>query len=703
MITKFLYQLDMRSKKVIVGVVEDENPSLYDPSKRFMLVDSTKAINTQGDRVTLNTGKQGYIVFHTEDGLQYLDINVFNGEVSINITKNIKFAASYSEEFFEVILDYVEYFGYDDVEFIYNGLKKSKLSLDDDYDFVFKRITDSSYCKINKDNKAYFVAKGEDDRYYLSESFSLAYKMNKADIRKILVINKFIDKATKKEDISFSPLKALTSDNSYYYAGQNPFKATYCDDTLKIELEPAIDLHARLIKSEEIFLGLKDVSYLLGKEKLSKTYYLEVNNKYVKKNEELSYSFVNNPYEATLLIDYDIEIIKSLLKVFDNTKTTQRRNKNYFMYYTGNLYELYDKPLPNFDNGRMIDDNVYGLFTTTFNMSFNNQNRENGIILIRDGKYLSIEMKSNTSFTVNLTDSSYNASIFTPEEATSLEYLFNWNFKRREIINNLNNLSYYNIIYDKKKSIIDEYKDIMKEITSKKTTVVGYDKPSNIRCETEKGALEYLRRFYIKDILDYKELFRLSLNDNVKNILIVSSKFNLELQGLSLATNNKINVTILNENKFGYLPHIYLNDNIKINAMYRLKLQNLPKSFINNFDMIVFGQAFDEEMILFKDNLDLLLNDNKNMIFVNSRHAKFEAPYDKFYDYFSTRLDLKRKYFTYDIMYKDEVLKFDEDFQNYLYKIQSIYQFPSVKLDKEYSYHSIIIKNGNELIDYYKK
>lgn len=704
MILKFLYQTDARERKIISGLVEDNSESTYDPFKTFPVVDESKAIITDGQNAIYNKGKQGYMVFHFEEEDKYLDVNLFNGEVKIALTKNISHASCYSEEFFGAILDYADYFDCDDIEFIYSGLKKSKMGLEDEYDHFFKKLQDASYCKINMDDNAYFLCRDDEQKYYLSRDFSLASKIAKNEIRRVLVINDYIDKSTKRSDLSFSPFKALSEDNSYYYAGLNPFKATYNDDILKVELDPVVSINARLIRSEEIFLNLKDVSYLISKEKNNKRYYLEVGNKYIKEESPLSYSLVSNPYEATPILDYDIEIIKSLLKVFDPSKVVRRKNKEYFMYYEGNQYELFDKAMPGYDNGVMIDENIYGLFTTSFKMSFNDSHKESGVILIRDGKYLSVKMVSPTSFKVNLTDSSYNASIFTVEEANAIENLFNWNFKRREINNLLlNDLRQYNIYKDNTKTVLDEYKNIMKDITSKKTTVVGYKKPSELRLETEKGALEYLRRFYIKDVFDYKNLFEISLTDDIKSVLIVAPKLNLELQGLALAAKNKLNVCILNENKFGYLPHVYINNNINLHGVYRLKLQNLTKSFLDNYDMIVFGHSFDEEEEVFKDTLNSLIEDDTKMVFVNTRVAKFEEPNDKFYSYFSKKLDLKRKYFSYEMPYQEEVNKLDEEFTKYLYKVQSIYQFEPVRLEKEFSYHSIIIKDGTNLIDYYKK
>ena len=352
----------------------------------------------------------------------------------------------------------------------------------------------------------------------------------------------------------------------------------------------------------------------------------------------------------------------------------------------------------------MIDSKVYNEFVNTFNPSFNLKKRTSGNILICNEKYLNINVLTNASFKVLLTDSAYNASLFTNEEVVALKKLLNWDFKIRNIENLLpNDLSLYHIYKNNNINIDKEYERIMNEIMSKKTTVGEYHSLKELRCETEKGALEYLRRFYLKDILDYKYLFDTTLNDSIKNILIIAPKLNLELQALSLSANNKVNVTVLNENKFGALPIVYLNDNVNYEASYRLKLSNLPKVFLDKFDMIVFGKNFDEDLYLFKNTLDSLMADDRNIVFLNTKTAKFDRVEDSIYEYFSSYLDVRRKYFTYEFPYKELVDLKNDELSNYLYKIGSRSKFILTKYDKEYSYHSIIFKYGKKIVDYYNK
>ena len=106
-------------------------------------------------------------------------------------------------DFYIPILDYAGYFGYDDPKFIFSGLTLTKDGFFDSYQ-VFKSIKDASYCKINKNNESYFVARDLNQNYYLTKKFEDASKVNKNELRRVLIINNFINEKADKRDVSFS-------------------------------------------------------------------------------------------------------------------------------------------------------------------------------------------------------------------------------------------------------------------------------------------------------------------------------------------------------------------------------------------------------------------------------------------------------------------------------------------------------------------
>lgn len=701
MIKEFVYELDEKGKMTIVGLVEDNKIEEYNPDNVFKLIDKKQLNLSEDERLVLNEGRQGYMTLIGDFENEYVDVNVYGGAVRIKKTSNLEHAALYSEEMFESILDYANYFDYEDTAFKFSGMTYKKGRIDDLFNHFFKDAIDASYIKINKSGSAYFVAKEADNRFYITTDFSKAFKVPKKLIRKVLTINEFIDEHTRRSDLSFSIFKALATNEGYIYSGLNPSYITLKNNILNIKLNPSIPLESRLVKDENIFNILKDISYLISKEKTDKSFCLEINNKYVKKLGEFSYEIVSNPAYASLISDYEIEIIKQAYRLFDSNAMILRKNRSYFLYTDGCKYILSANTFEKL-NGRMIDQKIYNEFVSTFSASFNNNDKEDGVILLTDQGYVKVVVENNASFTLNYINNAYDASVFSKNESEVLKKLIGVKFNERSLENLLRDLEEYQIYYNDKIEIDKCYESIMEEILEKKTTVVPYSGVSNLRCETEKGALEYARRFYLKDILDYKDMFDKTLNANVKNILIISPKLNLEVEALAMSAKDKVNVYILNESKFGYLPVTYITKNINIAGTYRLKLANLTKNFVSKFDMIVFGKNFKEEVSDFKNNLDKILESDKNIIFLNNITANFEKnTKDSFYGYFKNKLDLKRKYHVYDFPYKTLVDSYNEKFARYLYQIGNMNTYPEASYDKVNSYHSIVIKQGHNLIDFY--
>ncbi len=695
MILKFLFNYDKGKRKILSGIVEDDSVVDYDPSKKFMLAREDMYKAKDNETISINKGKTGYLEFEDENGKKYLDVNIYNDEVVIQLTTNISHASCYSMDFYRPILDYAMYFGYEEPKFIYSGLSKESVGFFDDYT-VFKAIKDASYCKINKNDTSYFVSRDLNQNYYLSKNFEDASKINKNELRRVLIINGFINKNSTKADVSFSPYKYLSIENSYIYAGRNPYKLSFDEEGFEIELNPIVDQAYRLRDVEDIFLQLKDISYLLSKEKSDKNYYLETTNfEYIKKISDFKYKFVKNPFDATLLNDYDIEIIKSAYKLIDPRIILRRKSKNYYMYSDKNLYTIYDEAKDGYEQGRMVDNAFVENYKATFDLNFNTSNKDNGTILIHKDMYLNIEYISKNSFKVLLTKSAYNASLFTKEETKAIKDLLGIEFSERRIENVLlKDLTMYNI-RNKKPNISENYRQIMKDIFAKKTPISDYTAANTIKTETEKGALEYLRRFYLKSVYDYKELFEKIFNianKEIKKVLIIAPKLNLELQGLELACKNNVEVYTLNELKSGYYPAIDL-EKVDYKASYRLKLQNVSKQFIESFDVVLFGAAFNENVELFKDTLDEIISNNKNIIFANSRiiHAKDT---DYFYEYFKNYTKVNRTYYTYEFPYKELVVEYDEKYVSYLLKSGNRIH-NDVSINKNDSYFSIIKKKND--------
>ncbi len=687
MISKFLFNYDKGKRKILSGVVENDLVEEYNPEIRFPLAQAELYKPQSNENVVMNKGKLGYLVFEDESGRKFLDVNIYNDEVKIQLTTNISHASCYSMDFFTPILDYAGYFGLDP-KFIESGLTLTNAGFFDSYQ-IFKSIKDASYVKINKGDKSYFVTRDLNQNYSLTTKFEDASKINKNEIRRVLIINDFIKENASKADVSFSGYKYLSKEGSYIYAGRDPYKLTYSDNGFSIELDPEIEPLYRLRDVEEIFLQLKDISYLMFKEKTDKEFYLENQNfEYIKKNAKFDYEFVKNPNDASLLNDYDIEIIKSAYKLIDPRIQLRRKTKNYFMYSDSNRYTITDEAKEGYTSGRMIDRPIADKYSLVFDVGFNTSNRSTGIILIHNSMYLNIKYVSKKSFEVLLTKSAYNASLFTRDEADAIKDLLGIEFQERKIENVLlNDLKLYNI-FNKKPDISRIYRTIMKDLMSKKTPVSDYTNTEDLRIETEKSALEYLRRFYLKSVYDYKELFESVLTSDTKKVLIIAPKFNLELEGLELASKSKVEAYTLNEIKFGYKPEIDL-ENVIYKGSYRLKLQNLPKQFINQFDIVLFGAGFNEAVTDFKDTLDSIMENNKKIIFINSRIVCTKKD-DALFNYFKEKdVKINRTFYKYEFPYKELALELDNRYVDFLIKSGNRIH-NDVAMDKKDSYYSII-------------
>ncbi len=716
MIKKFLYQLDVRERKVVTAIVEDNNDTVYIPDHKFPMQDRESYIANEEETVTRNNGEFVYVCFDDEDGRNYLDINTYGGEVKISLTNKIAHASCFGKDFMSVILDYVNYFDYEEVSFISSGMSKNKRGETDIYDNFFRKVTDASYVKLNKNNTVYFLTKTDDYSYVLTEDFTKAVKVPKDEVRKVLVMNKFIDSNTAKQDLSFSQFKCLTTENGYIYGGFNLYKMTYVDRILKIDTENVkVSLEDRLINSEDVFLKLKDVSYLLSKEKTGHENIVEANAKYVKEIGNQVYQMFDNPYEASLIDEANAEIIRAALKVFSSDSTVKRHSQNVYLYYVGNVYSFYDEPQSGYEMGKIITVKERENFIEAFDTSFNTRAKGEGIILIKDDKYLNIEIKENHSFAINFYDSAYNASIFTTAEANAIVNIFKWDVSRRELQNLIinGNLRPYNITYTKEENNLkNNYQHMLNEISDKKHRMCGYEKFTDIKVESEKGSLEYLRRFYVKDVLDNRKMFSNILElHSVKNILIVGSKFNLELIALNDITaksDQKINITTINETKQGYLPKVVLNNKINYVGSYKLKFQNLPASFLKQFDMIVFGKGFNEEVDNFKETMDSLIADSNKLIITNLRTCKVEKTIDSIHAYFKDKVSLKRKYFNHTVEelvpYVEMSNKTTEYMRTNVCKCSRPFcVVDDPYIDNEYSYHSVVIIKNKKVYDFFNK
>ncbi len=705
MITKFLYETDEKGRKTINGVVEKKDDA-YD-IKFFPMQNMNSYKSSELETVTYNKGEQFYCYFKTPNGNMYLDINSFKDEVKVQLSNNVNHAASFSKEFILVILYNNDYFGLDDVIFVSSGyFITNKGLLKDNYENFFQKAADQGYIQVKKDGASYFVAKNDKDEYFLVNELRKASRIHKNISRKVVVINEFINRDTERKALSFSEFDVLAAEKEYYFAG---IRLNFDNDVLSIIEDSFLTYDTdRLIASEEVYQTMKDIFFAIKEPKNKGSYIVEIDNRFVK-YENNKFEFVNDSKLATVLDSSKVLVVEEGLRLFKPSFTINKYSadcaylhqidkNNYILGETNNDY-ISVKP---------VNKETYDKFNEIFaNFSMKNE----GSILLSDNNYLQIEFKSIKEFSINWLDSSLNATILTDEELAVLIEVLRLKVQKREIKNIINNefLKKSNIESSNEVfNMAKEYQKFMNLILEKNHRIQSYTDLDSIRTETEKGTLEYLRRFFAKNILDSEELFEEIFDKKViNNVLIVGSGCNLDiiaLNNICQKLNLNINLYTIETAKWGYFPKVTLSKNINYKAAYRCGFSNITLNLINNIDLILFSRHFKEEGEPLNKIFDAILALDKDFVFANTKMCNLNKFNDSFHEYFKAKLNVRRKYFTHTEEDFKEVLNISHKTTQ---GIQKIYHnsggFSLPVIDKQFSYQSIIVKSDKQLNDFFPK
>ncbi len=713
MITKFLYELDEKNRRIVSSIVENESFTELLPS--YPMIEQTTYKKNEDDIITPNSGEMVYVVFEIDGIKKYLDVNVFKTEVKIALTDKISHAACIGKQMALIILYNYDYFELDDSKIVPSGFYKGKNGLlKDKYDNFFSKANDETHCQIRKNEEVFFVSKDENRNYCLNKDFSKATRIDKSDVRKILTINDFIDEQTKKQDISFSKYNCFSNGKDYLFAGAKPIRLSLSEDNLIIDTkETEIFITDRIINNEEVFKRLKELFFKLAEPTTNKFSYLDVNGDYVKKT-EFGYSLVKSPFEATLLDLRDSDIFKLAYQVFHSDAVFKKFSKDAnFVYYDQNdTFIFSNKPMVEYQNGLIVEKSNYDRFVNNFNAQVTDSNE--GVIVIKDKKYLKFKYINQNKINVSWLDSAYDATILAETQVNALVGIFNWDIKKREIKNIIKdgNIEQFNIVYsNKNQDILQDYEKFLGNVLNSKHRMCSFNEPSSIKIESEKGAIEYLRRFYIKNIYDTAKLFEIVLtNYTVKNILIVGSGSNIDLIGLNETCkqlDKEVNVTTIDKSTWGFYPHISLSKKVNYNKAYRFEFCNVVSSIIDNYDMILFNKGFDESTEDIAPLLKSITNSNKNIIIANLKHCNLEKKNDSIFDYFKEKFDLNRKFFNHD---EESLSKYITLSKNALSQLKIACRCQKSECDacdpvvlNKNSYHSIIVKENLKIRDHYRK
>ncbi len=699
MISKFLYDIDVQGKKVLYGLLEDELEGKIELGSE---IEYSFMGDVTPEDISRNLGGQCFVVFDDNGTKKYLDIDFYKDKAKIQLSEKIQYAFPISEDLIDIILDYLDVNLKYEVIYgcFYEHPKKGTVDI---LEKQFKGLFTDSYVQVIKEGISYFLSYNEE--YFLTRNLREAKKFHKSEIRKILIINKFVDKTTELKQLYFSPYQLLRGEDEFFMLYPKPMMVSKVEEDFIINTkEIKITNNHLLCKSELINGKMKEIQSLLNKDDEFEKGYGLCYSKFLEVKED-RFTLNSNPSKLSLVSKSCISLFSSIYSIFSETEVKYIPEQNIVYAYEieENKFKLTNNNIDDFVFANIIKDNVYYDYLKYF-ITNNNKASSKGYVLSCDSKYISIKILDNNEFYINYNNSSYDASVFTLEQAKVLESIINRDLTRRELTNILTNLDKYNITSQKSEfNIVNEYKSILQYTSNNRIKLNMYN-DNVLKLENEKGSLEYLRRYYFKDICDSELLFtNIFTKHEVTNVLLVDSPLNLDLIALNNAAvkmGKKINVTMIIRTKMGYLPKTSLS-NVTVDKIYRVEFASLPKAILKDFDLILFSRNFQKQDISFDFSIKQLV-ESQNIILANIKHCGIDKVQDSFANIFNM---IKRKHFI-DYENSTEIVSLSREiFKDSYENISYTTKFSEVVdpiVEKKFSYHSIVVIKDKKVYDFYK-
>ncbi len=346
MITKFLYQMNVKNKRILTGLVENDVDEPFDFEKEIPMFLEGNVKILENERKISNIGKLYYGVFKDGRDYKYVNLNDYKLKVKMNATERVAFASMLTKDMLDSILNNTAYLNCEyTINYIDSGFKlRDNFEYDDSFKDMFRKVKDDVYVELIKDNLVKFISV-VDNRYDLVSDFKDAMRVYKKDIRNLLVANEYINRRTQRSEISMSHYNIfLGQDNSYLFGGENSFKVNLNDNIIEIEKEPKIDESYRLINDELRQGLLRNILYLFKKPKSHVLKFLKIDNLYVEVLEKNKYQLTSIASKATLLPQTEIDILKQIYLLYNSdAKFFEVENKDEIVYLyncSDNTYEL---------------------------------------------------------------------------------------------------------------------------------------------------------------------------------------------------------------------------------------------------------------------------------------------------------------------------------------------------------------------------
>lgn len=647
MILKFLYQMNENNKRIITGLVEDDNYLEYDPLYEYPMILDDGYEPKENERVVYNFGEQYYVYVSKDfNDCKVLNINDYLLKVKLDMSSNVVFAASISKHMMEAILENTNYFNMDPYEFkmVKSGLFLCKnKEFKDKYDGWFRKVTDDVYCQFFKDGHVLYLSSTG-----LTDDFEKAIRISKRECRNYLIINGFINENMQKREVAFSHLNIFTNGWSYGFAGRNSFLVEFENAKLRISNDFIPNTSFKLINDKIRADILRNICYLRKKEYCGKKRCLIVNGKYVLKDKDGSYLLTNEAQSMSLLDLVEIDIIKESFKLYieDCQFEVVEKSEHYLYCYDNNIYELSSNQIPYVTSKRvsLADFNL-------FKEAFVEQTPQRKLVLTSNDYYIKYIPLSEDKFQLSFSVTAFDATRFSYSEAKALKNVLGLPIKNKEIDYIFQADKIYNIKRtDFPYTIKEAYESFLLDMNESNIRMNDYIEPKEIKTESDKGAFEYLRRFYLKTLFDSFKLFSSILkNEKVNTILLTGHSATSELIGLSLACealNKNVDVTTLENNKWGYYPKAYISSKVRYMGSYRLPLAALPRQNLNEFDVIYFGKNTNEPHL--SEVFETIKQLDKPMLLAHSNFSRRYKDMDIFEEALSNFISISKRIISSD-------------------------------------------------------
>lgn len=622
MIKCFLYQMDEKNKRVITGLIENDEYLEYDPTYEYKMILEDTYIMQENERKISNFGRLYYAVTVSDEHYKYLNFNDYMLKVKLDMTENAAFASTLSKEILMSILENTNYFNENlDLEYVDSGLTLMEdKGYKDYFDGWFRHVDDDVYVMLLNMRYPLYVGR-ENGNYILVDDFKNAFRVSKKECRNLLIANGYIDTTMKKKQVAFSHFNCFESKGRYGFGGENSFSLAYNDGVLKVDYNFKPSVEWRLINDANRAGVLRDICYKLKKGDSGSKLIFKVNDRYCKDLGNNEYALTENATEASLIDTHIIDILNHAFKLYITEAKYEAFNRsNYALYNNEGEYILSHDVLEY--PSKIVNDGAVNRYFEAVS-----DDAKTAVGKTKKG-YIEYHKVKDNSFKIEYKDNAFDVKPQSPKLLMALERLLDLkiNILEPQKISLYFDREYIDTA-DKGVSEIDSYHLFLEEAKKTNIRLNQYQDLAQIKTESDKGALEYLTRFYLKAALDTKAIFTMILKrENIKNVLCVGPTAGADLVGCSNALDSlgkELDVTILENVKWGFRPHSIISNRLHIKDAIRLPLSALTKEELN-YDLIFISRNYRDDDTLKSILLKLKNEEKKTLVVITGLSEKYQ-------------------------------------------------------------------------------